>query len=71
MREFSHIEIRLVRNEEWLKKKLPFFLSEWFPIADFDLPRQFEDMTETDLSELKKWIIERLEKHLDLRPPCE
>lgn len=67
MKEFSHIEVRIVRNEKWLKQHHPFYLSETFPIADFELPSKFDGMCENDLEDLRKWLLERLDKILDLR----
>ena len=58
MKEFSHIELRLVRNPEWLKQfeKQGFFLSETFPLSEVPLPEAFKDMEEKDLDDLILWL---------------
>ena len=61
-KEFSHIEVRLVRNEKWLEphEKRGFFLSEDFPLGEFYLPSRFWDMTEADIDKLKEWLIPKV-----------
>ena len=56
--EFSHIEIRAVRNPKWLKphEKQGFFLSEYFPLGDFELPEGYEEMIESDIYALQASI---------------
>jgi hypothetical protein len=56
--EFSHIEVRAIRNPEWLKQfeKQGFFLSETFPLGDFELPEGYEEMTESDIYALRASI---------------
>ena len=58
MKEFSHLEVRLIRNPEWLEQfeKKGWFLSEELPIGEFDLPDCFKNMEENDLDELKLWL---------------
>jgi len=57
-REFLYIEVRAVRNPEWLKQfeKRGFFLSEYFPLEDYELPDSFENITEGELDTLKQWV---------------
>jgi len=64
--EFSHIEIRAIRNPKWLKyyEQQGFFLSEDFPVADFKLPTGFKNMTEGDIDLLQYRIIHLLRDHL-------
>lgn len=54
-KEFSHIEVIAIRNPEWLKQfeKQGFFLSEEFPLGDFQLPEGYEDMTEKEIDYLR------------------
>jgi hypothetical protein len=54
-KEFSHIEVRAIRNPEWLKvrEKQGFFLSEEFPLGEFKLPGGYENMTEKDIDGLR------------------
>ena len=66
MKQFSHIELFLVRNPEWLKEheKLGFILSESFPLAKCDLPKGFENMNATaDFDRLKQILQEYMAKH--------
>lgn len=64
-KEFSHIEIRAVRNPKWLKQfeKQGFFLSDEFPLGDFELPDGYENMEEKDIDKLAEKM-----KLLGLRP---
>ena len=57
-KEFTHIEVRVIRNPEWLKphERQGFFLSECFPLEDYELPDAFANMTEGELNQLKQWI---------------
>lgn len=57
-KEFTHIEVRAVRNPEWLKQfsKHGFYLSEDFPLGEFELPPNYENMTEDDIDSLRKNI---------------
>ena len=66
--EFSHIEIRVIRNPKWLEphEKRGWFLSEEFPIADFELPPRFMDMDEDGLDDFKKWFIPKFSRYFDL-----
>jgi hypothetical protein len=54
MNEFSHIEINVIRNPDWLKEreKKGFFLSESFPLGEYKLPPGFESMKEQDIDRL-------------------
>jgi len=56
-KEFSHIEIRVIRNPKWLEKKHPFYLSDALPLCDLELPKRFENITEDGLKGLKLWFI--------------
>jgi len=56
-KEFSHIEVHVVRNPKWLQKKHPFYLSISFPLCDLELPKRFENMTEKELEGLKLWFV--------------
>jgi hypothetical protein len=64
MNEFTHIEINVIRNPEWLKvrEKKGFFLSESFPLGEYTLPPGFESMNEQDIDRL----IEALKSHVTL-----
>lgn len=61
-KEFSHLEVRLVRNSRWLRQfeKRGFYLSESFPVAVFELPKVFENMSEKDLDVFRDFIIAKL-----------
>ena len=63
--EFSHIEVRVVRNPEWLEpyEKSGWFLSEDFPIASFELPPRFFDMNEGGLDKFKEWFIPKFARY--------
>ena len=56
-KEFSHIEVRAVRNPKWLEKKHPFYLSDSFPLCNLELPKRFENMKEENLIGLKLWFV--------------
>ena len=53
--EFTHIEIKVVRNPKWLQQgwKQGFYLSEEFPLGDFELPEGYGDVTEADIDNLR------------------
>ena len=53
MKEFSHLEIRAVRNPKWLEPhdKRGFFLSTGFLLGEFEMGR-FKDHTEGNIEEL-------------------
>jgi len=70
-KEFSHIEIRLVRNPKWLEpyEKRGIFLSEEFPIGELWLPSRFWDMTEDDIDEFKKWLLPKCFHMLEPKDP--
>lgn len=67
--EFSHIEVRLVRNPDWLKshEKRGFFLSENLPIIDLAIPTQFQNMCEADYGELVNWFVRQIHAPLMIR----
>ena len=69
--EFSHIEIRIVRNPKWLEKfeKKGFFLSEFFPIGELWLPSRFWNMTEKDIDSFKAWLLPKCFRTLDPKDP--
>jgi len=57
-KEFLYIEVRAIRDPEWLKphEKQGFFLSESFPLEDYELPESFKNITEGELDVLKQWV---------------
>lgn len=65
-KEFSHIEVRVVRNPKWLKNKHPFYLSESFPLCNMKLPKRFENMTEDKLTDLKLWFVYHVTEFLKI-----
>jgi len=69
-KQFSHIEVSLVRDPGWLKEheKLGFFLSESFPLAECKLPLGYENMNATtDFDKLKQRLQEYMAKLAEVR----
>lgn len=64
-KEFSHIEIKVIRNPEWLKQfeKEGYFLSEVFPLENYDLPPHLKTITEGELDRLKRWLHSFFDRH--------
>lgn len=63
-KEFDHIEVKVIRNPEWLKhfSRQGFYLSEEFPVVDIALPEDLENIQEEDLHKLKSEIRGQLHK---------
>ena len=64
LEEFQEIELRLVRNDDWLRvfRKRGFYLSENFPLITLKLPYGFTRMEEKDIDKLKEHIKSELSK---------
>ena len=62
-KQFSHIEVRLIRNQQWLKnfEEIGMLLSDDFPLAKSRLPKNFENMNATtDFDKLQKIMQEKM-----------
>lgn len=64
LEEFQKIEIKLIRNEDWLRifEKRGFYLSEDFILMTLKLPYQFTHMDEKDIDKLKEYIRSEIEQ---------
>lgn len=62
--EFQEIEVRLVRNDDWLRvlRSRGMYLSEDFPLLKLKLPFGFTRMTEKDIEKLQEHLKTELAK---------